>query len=279
MSDSVEFSPGLYRGTANDYDQFRIPYPQPLIDDLVARVNPSGSGGLLDLACGTGQLTFALLDRFERVWAVDQEPDMIAVIRAKALLPGRGCVRAIVSPAEDLAAPAGAFELVTIGNAFHRLKRERVVADLVRWLRPGGHVALVWSGSPWDGERHWHAALGELMDRWMARVGAKARVPRGWDEVRRRRPDGAVLTDAGLEVVGSYRFPTAHEWTIDTLTGFMYSTSVLPRTVVGDEQPAFERELRDALASYTVGGKLRQTIDFAYELARLPAGGPAAGSA
>ena len=43
----------------------------------------TGSGTLLDIACGTGQLAFALHARFARTWAVDQEPDMIAVVREK----------------------------------------------------------------------------------------------------------------------------------------------------------------------------------------------------
>ena len=40
--------------------------------------------GLLDLACGTGQLTFALRPYVAEVWAVDQEPGMTAVVTRKA---------------------------------------------------------------------------------------------------------------------------------------------------------------------------------------------------
>jgi len=75
MSDEVSFASDLYRGTALHYDRFRLPYPEDLIADLVRRTRPAGRGRLLDLACGTGQLAFALSDRFEQVWAVDQEPD------------------------------------------------------------------------------------------------------------------------------------------------------------------------------------------------------------
>ena len=50
----------------------------------MGRTGPSGRGRLLDLACGTGQLAFALRSPFAEVWAVDQEPDMVAVVRSKA---------------------------------------------------------------------------------------------------------------------------------------------------------------------------------------------------
>ena len=175
---------------------------------------------------------------------------MVEMVRAKAAGGGFGQLTAIVSRAEELEAPTGAFELVTIGNAFHRLRRERVAANLVRWLRPDGFAALVWSASPWGGEEEWQRTLAELIETWRIRAGAQARVPRGWDRARRERPDRAVLTDAGLEEVGTYRFPTAHSWTIGALTGFVYSTSALPRVVLGDQLPAFERELREALAPH-----------------------------
>jgi SAM-dependent methyltransferase len=90
MSDEVSFAPDLYRGTAAYYDEFRLPYPATLISDLTCRASPWGRGRLLDLACGTGQLAFALCDSFAEVWAVDQEPDMVEVVAAKAGALGGG---------------------------------------------------------------------------------------------------------------------------------------------------------------------------------------------
>jgi ubiquinone/menaquinone biosynthesis C-methylase UbiE len=80
-----DFASDLYRGTAESYDRFRLPYPEVLTADLISRVRPSRQGQLLDLACGTGQLAFALADFFAVIWAVDQEPDIVRaenVIRA-----------------------------------------------------------------------------------------------------------------------------------------------------------------------------------------------------
>jgi ubiquinone/menaquinone biosynthesis C-methylase UbiE len=142
----MAFRPDLYRGTAEYYDKFRVPYPQALISDLSERIVLSGSTTLLDLACGPGTVAFALRDRFTQVVAVDQEPDMIAVARAKA----GPSVRCVVSAAEEFTAPPASFDLVTIGNAFHRLPREAVAAAAFRWLCPGGHLALLWGGNPWD---------------------------------------------------------------------------------------------------------------------------------
>lgn len=245
------FRADLYRGTGRDYDRYRLPYPQSLIADLAERTHAHGR--LLDLACGTGQLTFALRDRFAETWAVDQEPDMIDVVRAK------GDVHTEVSAAEDLVAPPDYFDLVTIGNAFHRVRRAVVAANVQRWLRPGGFLAPAWGGSPWDGDEPWQQALGATMERWRP----ADRLPADYEESRRNTPDAAILEAAGFEVIGHYKFPTAHVWTPDSVVGFLHSTSVLSRQALGDQAKDFERDVRRVLS-----GELRQLINFGYDLAR-----------
>jgi hypothetical protein len=188
VTDAIEFDPNLYPGTATFYDRFRVPYPPELMDDLVRRTRSSGHGRLLDLARGTGQVTFAIADHFAEVWAVVRGP-------------------------------------------------------------------------------------GDLEDR----DRCSYRVPADWDEPRGKRPDTAVLTSAGFEVLGFRRFPTTHAWTLDALIGYVYSTSFLPNPILGAQADELEDDLRRALADFTSRDALTQTIGFAYELARRPewAGWPA----
>ena len=271
MPDSVEFDPELYRGTSRYYDRFRVPYPVAMIEALLSRTRPSGRGRLLDLACGTGQITFAVAGRFDEVWAVDQERDMIELVRETARAADADHVHGVLSRAEELMAPANGFELVAIGNAFHRLRRDVVAANAFRWLEPNGHIALLWSAGLWMGDLDWQRALAALLEAWKSKLGVEARVPAGWDNARRHRPDMAVLRAAGFEPVGSERFPTAHDWTVDALIGFVYSTSFLPRTVLGDQAYGFERDVHDEVGRLATDNVLRETIDFSLELARRPA--------
>lgn len=154
------FRGDLYRGTAPYYDRYRVPYPRPLIKHLSERAGSTPQGTLLDLGCGTGQLALALRESFAEVWAVDSEPEMIAAVREKA-----GGIRALTAAVEELTLPADSFDLVTIGNAFHRMNRDAVAARVLRWLRPGGYLALVWGGDPWDGALPWQRALAEVTRR------------------------------------------------------------------------------------------------------------------
>jgi ubiquinone/menaquinone biosynthesis C-methylase UbiE len=270
VDDEVRFAADLYRGAAAAYDRYRLPYPAAMTADLVRRAGVSGRGRLLDLACGTGQLAFPLRRMFAEVWAVDQEPDMIREVRAKAAAEQARNLRPVLSSAETLDAPPGYFELAVIGNAFHRLSRDLAASLILGWLQPGGHLALCWSSQPWTGEQTWQRALAAVLDRWKAALGAGHRIPAGWEEARTRRPDSRVLSDAGFELAGSFEFAVEHRWTVPELAGLIRSTSFLSAAVLGDQAAAFDAGLAASLGPENEDGVLTETVSFVCELARKP---------
>lgn len=266
-----QFRPDLYAGTAPDYEHYRPPYPAELARELARQAPAGGAGRLLDLACGTGQLTFALRPYVAEVWAVDQEPDMTAMVTRKA--GPDGGIRAVTAAAEDLAAPAGWFGLVAIGNAFHRLPREAVAARLLRWLRPGGLLALVWGGSPDEpgpgGLTAWQQAMVAVVRRWQAEAG-RGRLPDGCARVRRDRPDTVILTGAGFGAEGRREFAATRQWTADDLAGYQFSTSVLTRAALGGRAAELAADLRRELPAAAGPGPYRQDLTFACDLFRRP---------
>jgi SAM-dependent methyltransferase len=271
VDDEVRFAADLYRGTAEYYDRYRLPYPEAMITDLIRRAEVSGRGRLLDLACGTGYLAFPLRRWFTEVWAVDAEPDMVERVRANAAASGAGEVWPVASSAETLNAEPGYFELAVIGNAYHRLDRDLVAGRVLSWLKPGGYLALCWSAGPDSGEEDWQRTLAATLDEWTAALGAAGRVPAGWDLVRQRRPDIQVLSDAGFEVAGRREFAVEHHWTLPEIAGYVRSTSFLPASVLGDQAAAFDADLAARLGPHADAGTFAQTVSFAYDLARKPA--------
>ena len=269
---TLNFGPDLYRGTAEYYDRFRRPYPAELIDDLAVRTGADGTGCLLDLACGTGQVCFALRGRFAEIWAVDEEPDMVSLVKQKAeALPGPPRFEFRAAAAESLVAPGNSFDLVAMGNAFHRLRRDVVAALVLGWLRPGGHLALLWGGGPNEGDAPWQQVLREEMRRWRQRPGAEQRVPAGYEADRAARPDNEILRAAGFEIVGRQEYQVSQVWTAAQIAGFVASTSVLSPEALGPEAAAFDVSLRQALLEAEPGGQFRQDTTFACDLARRPA--------
>lgn len=61
-----EFRPGLYEGTAADYDRFRLPYADDLIEWVQAELAIDGTGLLVDLGAGTGHVARAVRPFFAR---------------------------------------------------------------------------------------------------------------------------------------------------------------------------------------------------------------------
>jgi ubiquinone/menaquinone biosynthesis C-methylase UbiE len=269
VSSGPEFRSDLYRGTARFYDEFRVAYPHRLLDDLRVRAKITGAGRLLDLACGTGQITFGLGSSFAEVWAVDQEPEAVELARAKALKHGVDNVRWIAGRAEDVDAD-GYFELVAIGNAFHRLQRRVVAESAMRWLGGGGHLALLWSNSPWDGSLVWQRVMADTLRRWTRDAAATDRVPANLYQHLAEEPHTNVLASAGFTIVGEFAFETPYEWSVEKLTGFMYSTSILSQQALGRNVQAFESDLRERLLAVEPEGVFREEISFGYTLARRP---------
>jgi ubiquinone/menaquinone biosynthesis C-methylase UbiE len=265
------FRTDLYQGTAEYYDRFRRPYPADLTNNLVIRCGADGTGTLLDLGCGTGKVALALHEQFARICAVDQEPDMISVARQNAAaLRDAAAWGFVVAAAEEFSIPESSVDLVTIGNAFHRMRREAVALSVLRWLKPGGHLALLWGGSPNHGDAPWQLALSETMLRWQHRSGAEPRIPAGYEADRAARPDLEILRATGFEIVGREEFPVTQVWTADEIAGFIGSTSVLSAAALGPETAEFDADLRRALLSCEPDGRFRQDTTFACELARRP---------
>lgn len=57
-------------------------------------------------------------------------------------------------------------------------------------------------------------------------------------------------------------------WNVESLTGFVYSTSDLNRTVLRGHTHEFESDLQTQLFACRPDGVFEQDLTFAYELAR-----------
>lgn len=144
--------------------------------------------------------------------------------------------------------------------------------ETFEWLVPGGFLALLWTGVPWLGQSEWQNVTAEAIKTWMTRAGTTDRIPSNLDRVLEEDPHDVVLGDAGFEIVGKFEFAVPYQWAIETLTGFLFSTSFLSRAALGDQASRFETDLRTRLLAVEPSGTFEQSLSFAYHLARRPAG-------
>jgi SAM-dependent methyltransferase len=113
------------------------PTHRRFVADLLERCAPGGT--VLDAACGTGKYFAMVLDAGRRVVGTDQSTGMLA--RARARFPGVPLERVGL---QELAFDAE-FDAVMCIDAMENIPPEdwpRVVGNLRRALRPGGHLYL-----------------------------------------------------------------------------------------------------------------------------------------
>jgi hypothetical protein len=77
-----------------------------------------------------------------------------------------------------------------------------------------------------------------------------------------------VLRKAGFVDVASYASLEPHTWTIESIVGYLYSTSVSSRKVLGSSVAEFEKELRSPLLAFDPDGIYRETMQRGYTFGR-----------
>ena len=121
---------------AAQYAEFRPSYPGALFD-LLARIAPS-RGRAWDCACGSGQATLDLAERFESVVGTDASAQQVAAAKPHPRVTYAVC-RAEASGLET-----ASFDLVTVAQSLHWFDRPGFYAEARRVLKPEGVIG-VWT--------------------------------------------------------------------------------------------------------------------------------------
>lgn len=268
MVEKSHYPSDAFAGTAPYYARYRVPYPRPLLQDLLRRAGVTGEGRLLDLACGPGRVAFGLVGSFRETWAIDLEPEMVAVGKQEAARRGVDSIQWRVGKAEELIAPPAWFELVTIGEAFHRLNQQIVAHQTLLWLQPGGCLATLGNCSLAADWQPWQRIVARIVQKWTGRAVSTGGV--STEHMPSSGPDHTeqVLREIGFEEVGSYSFTEPRDWTLETILGNLYSLSVCSRRILGSHADAFEADLKAALLAHDASDRYHEEICFGYTLGR-----------
>jgi 2-polyprenyl-3-methyl-5-hydroxy-6-metoxy-1,4-benzoquinol methylase len=100
---------------------------------------------VLDLGCGTGQISIPLALAGARVLGVDVSPAMASRLEAEARQRGLHSLTVMASPIEELDLPEGSVDLIVSSYALHHLRdpdKAKLVSAAHGWLRPGGQIVI-----------------------------------------------------------------------------------------------------------------------------------------
>ena len=192
-----------YTAVSADYDRTRVPIGVEIILGCLATAGggPLSSLRVLDAGCGTGSYAAALRPHVGAIDAVDLNPSMLEVARAK-LDRAPGCPVALHEAGiEALPFEDARFDAAMVNQVLHHLPDStrdgrpllrRVLGEIARVLRPGGTAIVNTCSHEQLRSGWWYAAL----------------VPDAVETMCERHADSGVLTrllaEAGLDPRGRF---------------------------------------------------------------------------
>jgi SAM-dependent methyltransferase len=232
------------------YHRYRHGYPSAVIDALVGAFKVTGQDLIVDLGCGTGQLTLPMARQARAVVGVDVEPNMLELARDATRDADVRNVTWMLGGDTDIPALRRllgdrSVGVVTIAQALHWMNHQDLFKAIVPLLRPGGGIAVVTNGTPlWLQETDWSRGLRDVLERWL---GTTLTCACGTDE-RSQRRYSEDLAAAGFDV-----FTTSVDYVatldLDQLVGGVYS-AMGSRIPAASQRPAFAEQIRAAVAPH-----------------------------
>jgi ubiquinone/menaquinone biosynthesis C-methylase UbiE len=199
---------------AAQYSAFRPTYPASLFDYLAQSCRERRT--VWDCACGSGQASVALAERFDSVIATDASPQQVSAAVPRANITYR------VAPADDSGLEPQSVDLVTVAQALHWFDLQAFYSEVQRILKPSGLLA-VWTygvlhveGAPVDAlvQEFYHDIVGPY-----------------WPPERRFVEEGYRGFEFPFEELLSPSFNMQESWDQARLLGYLRTWSATARYV------------------------------------------------
>jgi ubiquinone/menaquinone biosynthesis C-methylase UbiE len=135
----------LWRGRAQSWDEQGSVQLGKVVDAVLERCPVSPDAVVLDLGCGSGQVTLPLASNVGHVLAVDVSAEAIKILELRARNEGISNIHGLAQPIETLELEPESVDLVVSNYALHHLRdadKEDALTRSYRWLRPGGRLVV-----------------------------------------------------------------------------------------------------------------------------------------
>lgn len=228
------------QGVVDRY-HLRTPYTRELAPFLLGLMRPA-HGRVLELGCGTGEITRALAPHVERIDAIDISAPMLA--RARTMPGGDHVAIRWIEAATEEAPLDGPYALAVAGDALHWMHWGVVLPRVGAALSSGAYLAIVTAASQ---EPPWHRELSVVIPRYSTMRDFEPFVL--VDELERR----GLFAPAGEATLPGVPFAR----TIDENIAAIHATAGLAaERMPPDDLRAFDDAARAILAPHARDGVL-----------------------
>jgi len=243
-----------FTGKARYYARYRGSYPAAVFDTIISHFNISSDSVILDLGCGTGNISLPLAIRGYTVYAVDSEPDMITEGKRCESESNPLCpVRWIIGSDTTLAGlNLPPLKLCTMGRSFHWMDRHQTLKTLDTMIEPdGGIVCLDKKDAFHSTSNHqWgRVAISEIQDI----------LGDSWDysgrfEKKEHIKHEEIFAQSSFTVIKRIEFEVHEEHTIEELIGQLLSYSYIHPVLLNERNAEFRDRMTRRLLEIQPGG-------------------------
>ncbi|MDP1835405.1 MAG: class I SAM-dependent methyltransferase [Chlamydiales bacterium] len=240
------------------YVTYRPEYPSELFTTLAEKLNLSHQECLVDLGCGSGQLTIPMSRYFKKVLAIDMDRGMIEKAQQQGYQKDIQNIQWHVNSAEGAVAHLdGPVDLITIATAFHWMDRKAVLEQSYRSLKNGGGIVILCAASWWTSETPWQKEIIMAVKSYLGEN--QPYYPPAYVHNSSHAP---LLKEAGFVHLESMVVATPKEWTLEKVLGYLYSTAYCAPGHFGDRLAEFEREVSDIFNKNNPSGVALEDFPF-----------------
>ena len=258
-------TPELFSGTHKYYAKYRPGIPGEVIGVIIKHFNIKPNDRILDIGCGTGQIALAMDGKCKEMVCMDSDPEMIGQAK-KDTRNSKIKLVWINRDAKDLGnlkKESGTFKVATICRAFHWMNQEQVLRDLDSLIDEDGGIAVFGDWSIWTGPEVWQRAVKEVVQKYLGkerRAGNKTfkQSDERWED---------IIARSSFKFIKIHQVPIVRNWDIESITGWLFSSSFAKPDYFGDQLFAFKRDIKNTLLSLNPKGCFQEQTGFSMVLA------------
>jgi SAM-dependent methyltransferase len=225
-----------------NYVRYRPGYPSDVLRVLENACGLAPDHVIADIASGTGIWSRMLLENGNLVFGVEPNAEMRQA--GERLLAEFPKFTSVAGTAEATTLPDKSVDFATAAQAAHWFDRERARREIVRILKPGGWLVLLWNERLTDS-----TAFLRDYEQLLLTFGTD------YEDVRHERTTDAVNEFFDPAPYKEYVFPMRQEFDFAGLEGRLLSSSYAPGPEHANHAPML-RELRRIFERHAESGRV-----------------------